>query len=88
MSQALKALTPNRHNFKSGHRPQTATLVLPAALADALTEMCTLSAYTDGFTVSEEMEAVCRFIADRSGPAARLAYLVRGAERERSYVAR
>jgi hypothetical protein len=88
MSQALQALTPNRNHFKSSHRPQTATLVLPADLADALNEMCTLSAYTDDFTLSDDMNVACRYIADRSGSAAIAACLALANTRERAVVQR
>jgi hypothetical protein len=87
MSQALKALTPNRHNFKSAHRPQTATLVLPAGLAAALEELCMLTAYhPDGFTYTPQMEAACQHIADKSSPAAIAACRARASHRERTYV--
>jgi hypothetical protein len=89
MSQALKRTTTNRIHFASAGAirrrpsPATATLVLPAHLAEALTELCTLTAYTMGFSYTEEMAAACQYIADRSGPAAKLGYLARAAERER-----
>ena len=98
MSQATKSTTTDRLHFASAgavrRRPErlskgapaTATLVLPAGLADALNEMCTLSAYSDGFTLSEEMEAACQHIADRSSPAAIAACLARASIRERAYV--
>jgi hypothetical protein len=53
----------------------------PAQIA-ALEEMCTLSAYTTGFTFSPAMERVCKTIADKPGPAAKLAYLAHASERE------
>jgi hypothetical protein len=47
--------------------PATATLVLPAGLAAALEELCTLAAYhPDGFTYTPQMEAACQHIADKS----------------------
>ncbi len=92
MSQATKSVSTNRIHFASvgatRRRPQTATLVLPADLADALAEMCTLTAYSGGFSFTDEMEAVCQYIANRSGPAAKLAYLARGSERERLEILR
>jgi len=45
--------------------------------------MCTLSAYTMGFSYSPAMERVCKAIADKAGHAARLAYLARASKRER-----
>jgi hypothetical protein len=94
MSQASKSTTTNRIQFASAGAvrrrpaPATATLVLPIDLADALAEMCTLTRYTDGFSYTDQMEAVCEYIADRSGPAAKLAYLARGSERERAIIQR
>jgi hypothetical protein len=92
MSQAIQSNNMKRIHFASAgatrRRPQTSTLVLPADLADALNEMCTLTSYTDGFSYTAEMQAVCQYIADRSGPAAKLGYLARGAERERLEIIR
>jgi hypothetical protein len=44
--------------------------------------MCTLSAYTMGFSYSPAMERVCKAIADKAGPAAKLGYLARASKRE------
>jgi hypothetical protein len=94
MSQATKSPTTNRISFSSAGAvrcrpaPATATLVLPADLADALAEMCTLAAYSDGFTYTREMMAVSKAIADRSSPAAIAACLGRADIRERAFIAR
>jgi hypothetical protein len=58
-------------------------LTLSPAQIEALEEMCTLSAYTMGFSYSPAMERVCKAIADKAGPAARLACLARGSKRDR-----
>jgi hypothetical protein len=86
MSQATKRNTANIVNFKSA--PRHTNVVVPAHLADELAEMCTLVTYSDGFTFSEEMSAICKAIADRASPAARRACVARAAERERAYVTR
>ena len=62
--------------------PRRHPLVLSPAQIEALEEMCTLSAYTMGFSYSPAMERVCKAIADKAGPAAKLAYLARASKRE------
>jgi hypothetical protein len=56
--------------------------------AETLAELCTLTAYSDGFTFTEPMMAICKVIANRSTPAARRVCLVEAAARELAYVAR
>ena len=73
MSKAKTRTTPNR-------APRH--LTLSPAQIEALEEMCTLSAYTMGFSYSPAMERVCKAIADKAGPAAKLAYLARASKRE------
>jgi hypothetical protein len=58
-------------------------LTLSQAQIEALEEMCTLSAYSMGFTYSPAMNRVCKAIADRAGPAARADYFARASKRER-----
>jgi hypothetical protein len=74
MAKAKTRTTPNR-------APRHLT-VSPAQI-EALEEMCTLSAYTMGFSYSAAHERVCKAIADKAGPAARLTYLARATKRER-----
>jgi hypothetical protein len=56
--------------------------------AETLAEMCTLATYSDGFTYTEEMMAICKVIADRSSPADRRVCLARAAARELALVHR
>ncbi len=85
MLQASKSHTTNVVNFKRA----PVTLALSADQADVLQELCTLAAYhPDGFTYTEEMMAVTKFIADRSGRAARAACLARADARERAFISR
>jgi hypothetical protein len=88
MPQALKAVTPNRHNFKSTGSGWSPLALIRQSEAETLAEMCTLATYSDGFTFSQEMMAICKVIADRSAPAVRRDCLARAAERERAYVRR
>jgi hypothetical protein len=74
MAKATKSPTS-----KSPHRHP---LTLTQAQIEALEEMCTLAAYTMGFSYSPAMEHVCKAIADKAGPAAKLAYLSRASKRE------
>ena len=90
MSQAVKSTTTNRIHFASAGavRQPTTTLALPADLAEALAEMCALAAYhPDGFTHTREMERACRYIADRSGPAAIASAIARENARDRAFLA-
>jgi hypothetical protein len=73
MSKAKSRTTPNR-------APRH--LTLSPAQIDALEEMCTLSAYTMGFSYSPAMDRVCKAIADKAGPAARAGYFARANKRE------
>jgi hypothetical protein len=85
MAKARKSHSTNVVNFKR----TPVTLTLSADQAEALREMCTLSAYhPSGFTVTEEMEAVTKLIADRSGAPAIAMCLARADIRERTYIAR
>jgi hypothetical protein len=61
---------------------------LTADQAEVLWEICTLSAYSDGFTHTEEMAAVCREIADTAGRPAIAMCLARADIRERAIVQR
>jgi len=94
MSQATKSpTTPRLHYASAGavrQRPTPpANLRLPADMADAIAELCTLTTYAaDGFTYTDRMMAACKAIADRSGPAAIAACLARDAERERAIIRR
>ena len=74
MSKAKKSPTPKS--------PRRHPLTLSPAQIEALEEMCTLSAYTMGFSYSPAMERVCKAIADKAGPVAKLAYLARASKRE------
>jgi len=74
MSKAKKSPTPKS--------PRRHPVTLSPAQIEALEEMCTLSAYTMGFSCSPAMERVCKAIADKAGPAAKLAYLARASKRE------
>jgi hypothetical protein len=58
-------------------------LTLSQAQIEALEELCTLSAYSMGFTYSPAMDRVCKAIADKAGPAARADYFARASKRER-----
>jgi hypothetical protein len=87
MSQAVRRTTLNLPRFTPTCRPPV-TLALSADLADALTELCTLAAYSDGFTYTDDMAAVTKHIADRSSPAAIAACLARASARERAIIAR
>jgi hypothetical protein len=93
MSKAANIATTNRIHFASAGAvrrrpaPVITTLALPADLAEALAEMTALVAYhPEGFTYTREMERACRYIADRSGPAAIVACLARADIRERAYI--
>jgi hypothetical protein len=67
---------------KTKKSPRRALTLSPAQI-EALEEMCTLSAYTMGFSYSPAMERVCKAIADKAGPAARAGYFARASKRER-----
>jgi hypothetical protein len=86
MAKAKTRTTTNRtprHRLLPGWRAcETLTFLSPAQI-EALEEMCTLSAYSMGFTYSPAMARVCKAIADAAGPADKRAYLARAAERER-----
>jgi len=57
-------------------------LTLSPAQIEALEEMCTLSACTMGFSYTPAMERACEAVANKIGPAAKLAYLARASKRE------
>ncbi len=78
----------NASKAKKSPAPRLSPLVLTADQAKVLWEMCALSAYHPGFTHTEEMQAVCEHIADRSGAPAIAMCLARADIRERSYVTR
>ena len=86
----------NASKAKKSPAPRLSPLVLTADQAKVLWEICALSAYhPSGFTYTEEMTAVCEFIADRSGPlvgefprAAIAMCLARADIRERAYIPR
>jgi hypothetical protein len=94
MAQASKSPTTNRIHFASAGAvrrrpaPMSPLALIKQSEAETLAEMCTLTVYSDGFTFSEEMMAICKVIADRSSPADRRVCLARAAERERAYVTR
>jgi hypothetical protein len=94
MSQALKRTTTNRLHFASTgavrqRQAQPATLTLSIDQMETLWELCALAAYhQSGFTYTDEMEAVTKFIADKSSPAAIAACLARADIRERAAVRR
>jgi hypothetical protein len=94
MAQAVKSPTTNRLHFASAgavrqRQAQPVNLALSADQMKTLWELCALAAYhPSGFSYTEEMEAVTRFIADKSGPAAIATCLARADIRERSIVRR
>jgi len=63
-------------------KPAPRHLTLSPAQIEALEEMCTLIAYTTGFSYPPAMERVCKAIADKAGEGAKLAYLARASKRE------
>jgi hypothetical protein len=67
----------------SGEVVARPALSLSQAQIEALEEMCTLSAYSMGFTYSPAMDRLCKAIADKAGPAARADYFARASKRER-----
>jgi hypothetical protein len=67
----------------SGEVVARPALSLSQAQIEALEELCTLSAYSMGFTYSPAMDRVCKAIADNIGPAARADYFARASKRER-----
>jgi len=68
--------------------PPTRTFTLSTEQADALAEMCTLTAYSGGYLLTPEMVRVSKFIADRfSSIAARRACLARAADEEHQVAA-
>jgi hypothetical protein len=80
--------TPNYFDHKTAAViPMPRTLTLTGAQANALWEMCVLSTYSDGFTVTPEMEAACQFIADRASAAERALCTARADQRERDAIA-
>jgi hypothetical protein len=89
MSQTYQSRTPNHFDRKTAAvLPMPRTLTLTGAQARALWEYCTLTAYSDGFTVSPEMDRVAKFVADQGGSATdRTFCLTRADERERAAIA-
>jgi hypothetical protein len=67
---------------------QPRPLILSQARIKVLEELCVLSAYSDGFTVTPAMARVCKAIADRATPAAQHACLAQANARELAYIAR
>ena len=94
MPQATKSVTTNRLHFASAgavrrRQPQPVNPVLSVDQMETLWELCALAAYhPSGFSYTDEMASVTRFIADKSGPAAIAACLARADIRERAIVRR
>jgi len=63
------------------------SLNLTADQVNALWEHCVLTTYSDGFTVTPEMERLCKFVADQRPMFDRLRCLSRADERERAVIA-
>jgi hypothetical protein len=63
-------------------------LMLTAKQTATLTELATLAYYGDGFTYTDDMMALSKYIADLSGPIARRECLHHSAIRERAIVRR
>jgi hypothetical protein len=84
MSQTYQSRTPNYSDRKTA-AILPMPLTLTGAQARALWEMSTLVTYSDGFTWTPEMAAVCELIADSAGSATDRAFcLARADERERA----
>jgi hypothetical protein len=64
----------------------TQSLTLTADQVNALWEHCVLTTYSDGFTVSREMTALCKLLADQRPVFDRLRCLTRADERERAAI--
>jgi hypothetical protein len=88
MSQTYSPRTPNHSDRKTGTViPMPQELLLTGPQARTLWELCTLATYSDGFTYTPEMEALCEFIADSAGSATdRCFCLTRADERERAAI--
>ncbi len=87
MSQTYQSRTPNHSDCKTA-AVLPMPLTLTGAQARTLWELCTLATYSDGFTYTREMEAVCELIADSAGSATDRAFcLARADQRERQAIA-
>jgi hypothetical protein len=62
------------------------SLTLTADQVNALWEHCVLTTYSDGFTVTPEMERLCKFVADQRPIFDRVRCLTRATERERAAI--
>jgi hypothetical protein len=88
MSKATNRANTNHSDRKTATViPMPQELVLTGAQARTLWELSTLATYSDGFTYTPEMEALCEFIADSAGSATdRCFCLTRADERERAAI--